>query len=512
MEYIQGQQPVAEKTSSTILCCECGTPIEPNPANMCVACLRTQVDITEGIPKQATLYFCRNCERYLQPPAQWIKAVLESRELLSICLKKLKGISKVRLIDAGFVWTEPHSKRVKVKLTIQKEVMGGTILQQVFIVEYVVNNQMCTDCHRVEAKDFWKAVVQVRQKAEHKKTFFYLEQLIMKHKAHTDTLKIERTHDGLDFFYASKDGGRKIVDFMQAVVPIRYATSQKLISHDVHNNTYAYKYTFSVEIIPICKDDVVCISKKLAQQYGNITQICICLRVTSNITLIDPNTLQVPEFPANVFWPKPLRCGCACPYFSIAAADECGRWFFQHILADVYVCKATELGMSDSQYHCRTHLGHLLNPLEYVLFSGFDLSNSNVNDHHLSTVSPDKIPDVVIVKKVYLNRRKRIQKRKWKLKHLQKDADDTSSIERDYNDFLDDLEEDPLYRKNINIYQDRDKMAVDTDDTGDEDLPQITLAEMLEDLDLTEAAGHGGEEGTMGEEDGAGGESSAMLE
>jgi hypothetical protein len=35
-----------------ILCCECGTPIDPNPANLCVACLRTQVDITEGIPKQ----------------------------------------------------------------------------------------------------------------------------------------------------------------------------------------------------------------------------------------------------------------------------------------------------------------------------------------------------------------------------------------------------------------------------------------------------------------------------
>lgn len=25
---------------------------------------------------------------------------------------------------------------------------------------------MCEDCHRIEAKDFWKAVVQVRQKVE----------------------------------------------------------------------------------------------------------------------------------------------------------------------------------------------------------------------------------------------------------------------------------------------------------------------------------------------------------
>jgi len=46
------------------MCCECGTLIEPNPANMCVACLRNQVDITEGIPKQAVLYFCQSCERY----------------------------------------------------------------------------------------------------------------------------------------------------------------------------------------------------------------------------------------------------------------------------------------------------------------------------------------------------------------------------------------------------------------------------------------------------------------
>jgi nonsense-mediated mRNA decay protein 3 len=88
---------------------------------MCVNCIRNEVDITEGIPKQVTLHFCRNCERYLQPPQIWVKAELESRELLALCLKKLKGLGKVRLVDAGFIWTEPHSRRVRVKLTIQKE-------------------------------------------------------------------------------------------------------------------------------------------------------------------------------------------------------------------------------------------------------------------------------------------------------------------------------------------------------------------------------------------------------
>ena len=64
--------------------------------------------------------------RYLQPPSTWLTCALESRELLSMCLKKLKGLNKVHLVDAGFVWTEPHSKRIKVKLTVQKEV--GVVL------------------------------------------------------------------------------------------------------------------------------------------------------------------------------------------------------------------------------------------------------------------------------------------------------------------------------------------------------------------------------------------------
>ena len=50
------------------------------------------------------------------------------------------------------------------------QVIGGAILQQVFVVEFVVNHQMCEDCHRREAKDTWTAVLQLRQKVKHKKT------------------------------------------------------------------------------------------------------------------------------------------------------------------------------------------------------------------------------------------------------------------------------------------------------------------------------------------------------
>ena len=250
--------------------------------------------------------------RYLQPPEQWIKCSLESRELLGICLARLKGLNRVRLIDAGFLWTEPHSKRIKVKLTIQAEVVGGAVLQQVFVVDFIVNGQFCSDCHRVEAKDFWKAnviwfvsspirqyfiikchlQVQVRQKTDHKKTFYYLEQLILKHKAHESTLGIKPAHEGIDFFYANQGQARKMVDFLTSVVPCRYQVSKTVVSQDVHNNTFNCKFTFSVEIVPVCKDCVVCLSPKLAHQLGGIGQICVVQRVSHTVHLIDPSTAQ----------------------------------------------------------------------------------------------------------------------------------------------------------------------------------------------------------------------------
>lgn len=69
---------------------------------------------------------------------------------------------QVKLVDAGFIWTEPHSKRLKVKLTIQAEVMNGAILQQSFVVEYVVENHMCLECTRAHNNpNSWTAVAQV---------------------------------------------------------------------------------------------------------------------------------------------------------------------------------------------------------------------------------------------------------------------------------------------------------------------------------------------------------------
>ena len=76
---------------------------------MCVNCLRTQVDITEGLQKQATVLWCKDCGRYLQPPKHWLHAEPESKELLTFCLKKLKGLQKVLFTNETLSWIEKGS-------------------------------------------------------------------------------------------------------------------------------------------------------------------------------------------------------------------------------------------------------------------------------------------------------------------------------------------------------------------------------------------------------------------
>ncbi|XP_066583452.1 60S ribosomal export protein NMD3 [Prorops nasuta] len=495
MEYIEPRGSSLLQQNAVILCCECGIQIEPNPANMCVACLRSQVDITEGIPKQATLHFCRNCERYLQPPAEWIHAALESRELLALCLKKLKGLNRVKLIDAGFVWTEPHSKRLKVKLTVHAEVIGGAVLQQIFIVDFIVNHQMCNDCHRVEAKDYWRASVQVRQKATNKKTFFYLEQLILKHKAHEQALGIKPIHDGLDFFYSNEASARKMVDFLIAVLPCRYNHSKKLISHDIHSNIYNYKFTYSVEILPISKDSVVCLPQKLANQLAGINPICLVYKITNSLHLIDVASGQIAEINSTIYWrhafnsicdPKQLTEYVVMDIDPIKDKDKKvfpgqGCVSQKHVISDAWIVKASELGINDNTIHTRTHLGHILKPGDSAL--GYNLKDSNINDTNFDKLNQDMIPDIILVKKFYGNDKAAQRRaRLWKLKHLAEEVVSMSTDNNDYNEFLDELEEDPEMRQNVNIFRDtRKQIPVDTNEI-DPTIPQITLEEMLDDL------------------------------
>ncbi|QLL30272.1 hypothetical protein HG536_0A00890 [Torulaspora globosa] len=498
-EQVQQQQQLQ---AATVLCCNCGVPIDGSGGLvMCYDCIKMTVDITEGIPREANISFCRNCERFLQPPGQWVRAELESRELLAICLRRLKGLTKVRLVDASFIWTEPHSRRIRVKLTVQGEAIANTIIQQTFEVEYVVVAMQCPDCARSYTTNTWRATVQIRQKVPHKRTFLYLEQLILKHNAHVDTISISETKDGLDFFYGQKNHAVKMIDFLNSAVPIKHKKSEELISQDVHTGSSTYKFSYSVEIVPICRDDLVVLPSKLAKSLGNISQFVVCSRVTNTVQFLDPNTLQTADLSAQVYWRTPfssLADVSQLVEFIVLDVEPTGVSRGKNVLADITVARAADLGVNDQEYYVRSHLGALCHAGDSVM--GYFIANSNYNSDLFDGLNIDQVPDVVLVKKLY--RRKTKKNRNWKLKRMareHKDIDasqDYSSrtqkqemerAERDYEVFLQELEEDSELRQSINLYknvqQTYPSQEHEMDEDDDEDAPQIDIDELLDELD-----------------------------
>ena len=117
------------------------------------------------------------------------------------------------------------------------------------------------------------------------------------------------------------------------------------------------------------------------------------------------------------------------------------------------------------------------------------MKNSNVNDVHLEKMKADKIPDVILVKKVYAEKSVRNRKRRWRLKHMEglhERVGSSDSANHEYDDFLEDLEEDGDMRQHVNVYKDASKLtAVDADDKADDGIPAISLAEMLDDLNIS---------------------------
>jgi nonsense-mediated mRNA decay protein 3 len=95
---------------------------------MCINCLKNNIDITENIPELIEVSHCRECNRYRRPP--WCHMDRESKEMMSFCLRQIKCLNKsgLKMLDAQFIWTEPHSRRIKIKLIVQKEVMNKTML------------------------------------------------------------------------------------------------------------------------------------------------------------------------------------------------------------------------------------------------------------------------------------------------------------------------------------------------------------------------------------------------
>lgn len=514
------QQIVAFTPAHTvpiIACCNCGKPMESKGVAMCADCIRLSVDITAGIDKTGDMTFCKECMRLSNPPNQWQYAPPESRELLAACLRRLKGLSKVRLIDARFIWTEPHSRRIKLKVTVQGEAaeFQGTLVQQSFPVEFVQSTAMCPDCMKSYTANTWGACVQIRQKVAHKRTIFYLEQLILKHRAHKDTVTIQEDHQGLDFFYSERKHAIKMVDFLSSIVPVKVKSSSEFISQDTHTSKKVYKYTYFVEIVPVCKDDLVVLPRSLARSMGlESTRLVLCNKIASTVHFMDPTTLKTKELTAGHYWKTPFASLAnvkTLTEYMVLDVEPTGESLGGLLLADVTVARTADLGANDTTYYVRTHLGRLLHPGDNVL--GYHLVNTNYNHELWDELDKDRVPEVVLVKKAYPATAKRNKGRNWKLKRMANEHNAQEALRdqeaaaaaggrrreeatmerqnRDYEEFLQELEEDSELRHEVDLFKRYVEAAAgsedEEDDDGDDgDLPQIDMSELKIDDDEDE--------------------------
>ncbi|GAB4849601.1 hypothetical protein Ancab_004396 [Ancistrocladus abbreviatus] len=491
---------VVPQTIGHVLCPKCGILMTPNAANMCVKCLASEVDITDGLQKHVSIIFCPECKRYLQPPKCWIKAERESKELLTFCVKRLK-LKDVRLVHAEFVWTEPNSMRIIVRLRIQKEVLRGAVLEKAYEVLYVEHRQMCESCSRSQANpDQWVAAVQLRQHVPHRRTFFYLEQLILKHDAAAQAIRIKQMDHGIDFFFSSRSHGVKFVEFVGKVAPVRSRDDKELVSHDPKSNNYNYKYTFSVEICPICREDLLCLPPKVATSLGNLGPLVICTKVSNSIMLLDPGCLRYCFLDADRYWRTPFKCLLSSrqlvEYIVLdidVISPEVNAAGSRYVLADAQVARVCDFGHNDTIFNIRTHLGHLLNPGDYAL--GYDLYGANNNDSELDKYKGLVLPDAILIKKSYeeKHQRKRGKPRSWKLKSLNMEIDNSTrgrlepeKMNSEYEEFLRDLEENPELRFNISLYRNKEYQpseGASMTDGGDTSVP---LEELLAELDVSD--------------------------
>ena len=119
---------------------------------------------------------------------------------------------------------------------------------------------------------------------------------------------------------------------------------------------------------------------------------------------------------AVAFWKTPFRSISSASQlieYTVIDVTPTGKTRGRWLLAEVEVARSSDFGTNDTTFHTHTHLGSLLHPGDLAL--GYDVHTSNFNDDDLAALSLKgrslALPDVVLVKKIFPNRKSKHKKR-----------------------------------------------------------------------------------------------------
>lgn len=315
---------------------------------------------------------------------------------------------------------------------------------------------------------------------------------MLKYGIHSKAIKITKRRDGLDFFFSTKSHSQKLLDFLMSAVPCKVKESKELISQDDHCNNYRYKYSWIVHIPGVNREDLIILPKKLCKQFGGVNNLNICYKVGKRLHFYDPINLQKFEMSSLQFFNYELDIevipfkGNETKFLvnDIYGDKEMAQTLnstFSNIQTKFAHVEVSPLDSGSKNYCTITHMGHILKHGDTVL--GFNIESLNCSSDLNHLDNQKYLPDALVVRKFYDKKKKK--RRVWKLKRMKIDEEDAIpeepedtetnnkkkkkkkvkkiekndnlEEEKDFENFMDELEQNKFLRNKINLFVDEDK-------------------------------------------------------
>ena len=95
----------------------------------------------------------------------------------------------------------------------------------------------------------------------------------------------------MNFQFKHRSHATRLVNFIGEHLLEKDRHSKQLISHDEQTAQYHYKYTFYVELAPVCRDDLVILPKALSKQLGGIGPMVLVYKISKFCHFVDIRTM-----------------------------------------------------------------------------------------------------------------------------------------------------------------------------------------------------------------------------
>ena len=301
------------------------------------------------------------------------------------------------------------------------------------------------------------------------------------------------------------------------------------------SNISNYKFTSFVEIVPLCREDLVYLPKSLAKQMSSMSRLALVKNIGPVVQMVDPYSGQQGMLNGTSFWRnqfRPLISAARSRLTRYVVLDNTPASFKdgnaakkttrrqRNRLSTLTLMREQDMGKTDQQQVVCSHIGYLCKAGDVVL--GYNLQDTNiVDDEAREDLDAGSDTQLVIVRKLYggvaRGELDAAKQRLWRLERLDveisddmrkgsKRKDGQELDDNDEEDFLRELEADRDMRSRVNLYKrdpnniagsnqqqndNPDDILQDFDDDDDEhDDQKVELDELLDGLVLDGGPDH----------------------